>query len=760
MKKTLLVACIIVLCAVVLLGCMPKAETRYDINILKGGSPEGVFDYDGSVSALQENWTLTSGGTGTEPFSNASNYLSINTSKAGYATASQTVHLKPNSYYKIRYSFTSTAMTAVDTQKGYVGLYVGFLEDETFNKYPQDKFTEHRGATSGTETGEFYFRNGNVREASLAIFVGSQDKPVNVSSVVIKDIALTRVDKATAIENGSTVGLYTLDRTTYGKATSFNNLYIIIGGIATLLLAYAFYMLRARVAATANGEPKNAFAKQIVSNKYLGLLLVIGTGLLVRLAIVLTESFIAGQSVMQTVYHGFHLGNNASHGIWLAQYGMPYFFQYNPEAAFMPFALYFDTLAGLVGRIAQAAGATEAIVTLTTAATLKMFAVAADIGVAVIIYKLIASKQGKLAATVVAGLYTLLPVTLSLSAAWGSMESIAVFFAVLSFYFLLRKNYWGAVSAYFVSALITPAMLLVSPFLLCYTGLLIYRGIKDKKVWGWLTPALTIVASLILFFLITLPYAVNDIGKGDVFFAFDKYVEAVKGANVYTANAFNFQGLIGNNFKPVSTESTFVTILFVLFILALFCVAYFRSKNRLQLVMLAAGFIVVYWVFTNNMAPASIFLALPLMYLYTALVKDKRLYVAFALYAAMMFVNIGYINMVAGYDEAGIVQLGYENGMMYAFGSLNLVLIIYFVIVGYDSIVNNKTSEFLVLRVPYGTYVSSVSANALITVRNLWAKVKAFSKQVVNAIKEDIAESKAKRKLKTEAKKLQDKEDQ
>jgi Gpi18-like mannosyltransferase len=754
MKKRFWAACIIVLCAVLLLGCVPKAESKYGVNILKGGE-SGIFNYNGSLSELRKDWTLTSGGTVTDTFSNASNNLTINTSSAGWATVSQKVNLKPNSYYKVSYTFSSGSMSAKDITKDYDGLWVGFLEDKNFNR-GIDKSVFHKGATD-RKTQSFYFKTGNVREATLAIYIGSEERQVSVSSLVISDISLTRVEKDEATQEG--VALYDLNRTTYGRPTALNNAYVIVGGIMTLIIAYAFYMLRARSAAIEKGEGQNRFWKLISEHKYLGLLLVIGVGFLVRFIIVLSESLIAGGSLIQSIYHGFDLGNHAFYGVWLGKYGMPYFFQYNPDATFMPFALYFDTIAGLIARIGEAAKASDATIILTAAATLKMFAVAADIGTAVIIYKLIADKQGKVAATLLAGLYTLLPVTLALSAAWGSMVSIAVFFAVLSFYFLLNKNYIGMACAYFVAALTSPAMLLVCPFVLFYTGLLIYRGIKEKKLWGWLTPTIAVVGGLILFYLITLPFAVNEIGKGEAFFAFDKYIETVKGANVYTANAFNFQGLLGNNFKPVTTESTAITIFFVLFILGLWGAAYFKSRSRLQLVMLASAFAVVYWYFTNNLNPASLFIALPLMFIYTALVKDKRLYLALVLFAAMMFVNIGYVNMVVSYDAAGIAAIP-KGALMYTFGALNLLLVIYFIVVAYDSIVNNKTSEFLVLRVPYLTYVSSVAANAMITTRNFGAKVSAFTRQVVKALKEEIAERKEKRRLTKQAKEAENKDSQ
>jgi len=758
MKKLLFIACVLAVCAAALAGCTPAAETQNGVNILNAGETS-AFDYDESLSALQKDWTLKTGEAGTVSgtFSNASDYLTINTSTSGYATASQKVVLKPYTYYKVEYSFTSTAMTAKDESAGYVGLYVGFLEDENFNNVKDGANTRFEGSTSGTETDYFYVYTKNIREATLTVFVGSEELQVSVTSLVLKDIKLTKVDKNEATNLEGTGSIYTLNRTTYGAATKFNNIYIILGGVGTLLLAYAFYMLRARAAAVEGGAT-GRFTKLIKDNKYMGLLLVIGAGLLVRLAILLTESLIAGQSVMQTVYHGYDLETNAGFGVWLAKYGMPYFYEYNTDAAFMPVSLYIATFAGLAGRVASSAGASDLIVTLSTVATMKAIAIAADIGVAILIYKLVSVKQGKVAATIMAGFYTLLPVVFSFSAAWGSMESISAFFVVLSFYYLLNKKYLGMVAAYFAAALVSPAALLVCPFILCYTGLLMYKGIRAKKLWDWLTPVLAIVGALVLFYLITLPFFIHQIGDGDAFIAFDKYIATVKGLNVYSANAFNFQGLIGNNFKAVTNESTFVTVLFVLFIVALFVISYVRSKNRLHLVMLASGFAIVYWMFCNNLSSTTLFLALPLMFIYAALVKDKRMYVGFALYAASVFVNAAYVLMVGGYSSAGINELSYDSSMTYVFGALNVLLIIYFVIVGYDSVVNNKSSEFLVLRVPYGKYVGSVAKNMMITLRNIFAKFAVISKSVGNALKEDAADTK--RKLKERAsKRKESKED-
>ena len=48
----------------------------------------------------------------------------------------------------------------------------------------------------------------------------------------IKDVKITRVTEAIAVENGEAYGLYELNSAVYGQATSLNIAYVIIGGQA------------------------------------------------------------------------------------------------------------------------------------------------------------------------------------------------------------------------------------------------------------------------------------------------------------------------------------------------------------------------------------------------------------------------------------------------------------------------------------------------------------------------------------------------
>ena len=109
-----------------------------------------------------------------------------------------------------------------------------------------------------------------------------------------------------------------------------------------------------------------------------------------------------------------------------------------------------------------------------------------------------------------------------------------------------------------------------------------------------------LVVGFVLFYLLNLPFDVNAVSSGVPFVCVTKYWDGIFGNLLYTKNAFNFQALLGNNFGSVTNESLIVTIVFVVFMLALVGFGYFRYKNRLNLLLLGTAFINMYFMFANN----------------------------------------------------------------------------------------------------------------------------------------------------------------
>ncbi|MDR3185996.1 MAG: hypothetical protein LBU04_04220 [Christensenellaceae bacterium] len=752
MKRIILPVFLIVLFSILIFsGCKSNAVSEYNVNVLKSGE-RSAFDYtessDGgdTFSQLQSMWSLQSGGVVSSTFSivdngSSPNYLKIDTQAAGYAIASQKLFLKPYSYYKVQYTYTSASMSKYDDNKDYVGLYVGFIENPDFN-IGSDKATVERNAKQSQTEGIFYFHTENVREATLAINLGTEDNPVTCSNVTLQDISLVRVTAQEAGENGEILGLYTLYSTVFGESSQLNLVYLILGGIGSLLLGYIFYMLRARsLASEVNVEgvliKENKLFKAISNKRRLGIIIALSTAVIIRLVITLTIAIISGADTIKTVYFGFDLANNVAYASFLADHGPIYFLDKFADSSLLPGATYILSLAGLFGRgVAQIPGITILDKTVAIATTIKLFGVIADLGVVALIFSIIRKKHGVTAATVMASFYGVIPFVFFISSSVGSLESITVFFVVAAFYCVINKNYIGMAVFYFLSVLITPQALLAMPFVLMYTVIVVYQAIKERS-YAWIPPVVATVLGFFVYYAISSPIYLHKIEAGTVFIAFTAFLSIVKGMNVYTANAFNFQGLIGNNFKAVSTESTFVTILFLAFIISILAFAYFKTKNRLTLVMLTAAFAIVYWYFCNNSQPNSILLAIPLLFIYVSISKDKRLFFIFVCLIALAFVNSAYLYLIAGYNLGGVTQIPYTIPLFYIFGSINLVLVIVYIIFAYDTVATKKARHHLILRVSYFQYVKSVAQNIIIAIKNFGFKIQALTTAVIQSMKPD-----------------------
>lgn len=758
MKKIVILVAIIAIAATLLLtGCTTNAVSAYDEQVLKFTNADGNFNYTGEGEDISTDWNFEAGNgaSASSVFSSSSSGLKINTQNAGYAVASQKVYLKRYAYYKVTYTYDMDSIAEYSTEDDinqWVGLYLGFKEDPSFN-IGEEKTSEVRNVTSNYVTDTFYFKTDGTKEYNFAICVGMEEYPVS-AVVYIKDIKLTRVTEATATENAAAYGLYELQSAVYGQATTLNIAYVIVGAIATLIIAYVAYVLRSRSLAFDGVETNNSFYNKLKDTKWLGLVIALAVAAIVRLAIMLTETIIAGSESISSSFFGYDLEQYASMGNWLANYSMPYFYEYNTTySAMMPLTMYLTAFAGLFGKMMEALGSNASVVSLTTLAVIKLIGIIADLGSVALIYNIIAKKQGRVGATIMATFYSLIPMVFAMSSAWGSFESVTAFLLILAFWFLLNKrSYLGMAIAYFGACMTTVSAIYVCPAVLLYTAYVIFRAIKDKQYIKLVAPIATIVGCLVVFYLVSLPFVFNEVAAGNAFAGFERFIQTLEGQKVYTANAFNFQGLLGNNFKTVGIQSIFVTILYIAFVVVVLAVAYYRSRNRIDLTLIAATCVLAFWTFANNMSYYSLYISLPLLFIVTALIKDARLFVAFVAYAILAYVNAAYVYLVAGYTTSGVVAVSNDlTVIVYVMGSLSLVAAVYYIVVAYDILINKKAVEQAAISVPYAEYVKYTSLKVLAKLKVGASKTSAFFQATGEAIKEVSAEMKLKRAARNEA---------
>lgn len=689
MKKKIVLLLVLLTVAVLVLGACTSGD-----NVLKTGE-NGAFQYK-DLSAMKKDWTFTTDEkySADEVFSVSDDALVINTSKTGWGQATQEVSLRSNSYYLIEYTFTANTFSSFG-DKGYDGFYVSIVEDDDFNT--GDNAVHHRGLTTTKTTGRLYFKTNSAKKTTIAINVGNADYPVSVNSVTINDIKLVKVPKSQVVSENA--NYFTFETDHYGEASSKNIIWIVLGAVAIALLGYAGYVMFQRNLAL-DGEYKNKFLAKLRDGKWTGILLVSGVTILLRLLIDLLTTCIAGTKAYMTL--GYTVEGYASQALFIGNYGTVYLseslakFCANNDYTYMapgsnPLLLYFLGLIGLISRIFEGSNPY-----LAATFFIKFFASLADVGTVILIYVLVKKHAGSVGAVITAVTYSLMPLVFGMSSLWGFAESGTVFLIALTVYFILKNNYYGVAASYLAAFLFSWTALIFAPIVIFYT---IQQAINKRELR--IPIAIAAVAGFALFYLLNLPFDINQIKAGSAFACVVKYWNMVAKNLVYTANAFNFQALLGNNFGAVSTESLIVSIIFVAFMLALVAFGYFKFKNRMNLLLLGTAFINMVFMFSNNMTPVVMAMSLALMLIYAIMNREKRVYFAFIVFAVLTFVNVSVGELLYEYTLTANYQITYDTATAYVFSAFSLAAVLYYIYVVYDVVASKKMRKIQPMTLTY-----------------------------------------------------------
>jgi dolichyl-phosphate-mannose--protein O-mannosyl transferase len=275
-------------------------------------------------------------------------------------------------------------------------------------------------------------------------------------------------------------------------------------------------------------------------------------GLLLRLAFVHNEGF------------STDISTYAAWAVGLSEHGFAKFYSLIGFADYPPG--YFYILA-VVGYFWHAFFAAHDHTFAILRTLVKVPAILADIGVGVLLYVLVRRFAGSAFGLAAAGLYLLNPATLYISAAWGQVDSISGFFALLAVYCLVRichpersavggeskdearaELYWivGAWLAFTYSLLIKPQAAVLAPLLIAF-------AFVDPQRWRARLTAtgIGIFASLLLALLLTEPFHPSNPVEAFVWLG-QRYVF---GFGVYpfnSVNAFNLWALRGTLWLPDS----------------------------------------------------------------------------------------------------------------------------------------------------------------------------------------------------------------
>ncbi len=701
MKKSLIILLLIVTAACTLLvGCntVKKGE-----EVLLGGSFDEYTGVSGTAEDtvyLDRDWTLMSAGSASSSaFSVADGNVTINTKSSGYASLKQTVYLKSNAYYKLNVNYTITEtveeFSTTDDYTDIIGFWISFDEDENFNR-GSDKSPIYDNSKKPTGVAqEFYFKTDlGVSKVTLSLNVGAEELPVN-TSVTIKSINLVQIDKTAVSSSDTGNQVKPLSYTVLNIANDINVPYVVIGAIFIMILMYVAYILVVRYMAKKSSGELSLGISKFENKAILGLLVAIGTTLLVRLV---STFAIAGSSTnfltLNLGYDAEAMSEQAS-ALVNQNGGTVWFLKYNQTAVFEPIRLLLLAVCGALGLVFEDSNA----VMISNTFFIRFFAIVADVLTVWLIYRGSRKYIGNVGATVMASAYGLLPLTFAMSSVWGSWTSITVFLVVLLFSLILEnRNYIFVALTFFIACMFDVFMIWLAPIIIMWT---VRKFVKNK---GSRIPIIAaVISGFILFYLVSLPFTIGLKSQelGTTISCYELFFGSILGENKYVYNAFNFQAILGNNFETISTASLVIGIIYIVFVIALAVMAYLKSPNRLDIMLVAAAYLSLVYMFGNRMQATYIYVAIALLYLYGVISTDKRVLFAAALYSIFAFVNMGYLYLLVDYS-AGAPQIGYTDGVLYTFSAFNLILTLYISYLTYDICIENRTMPMSAMKISWG----------------------------------------------------------
>ena len=214
-------------------------------------------------------------------------------------------------------------------------------------------------------------------------------------------------------------------------------------------------------------------------------------------------------------------------------------------------------------------------------ALLKFPSILSDLGIGYLVYLILLGviknkKEAKKVAKLGMIIWLFNPVIWYNSSVWGQTDAIVSFFAILAFYFLLKRRIFPAILVFAISIYIKASLAIFGPIFLFF---LLLQRYPFKKIVE------SLVFAILVIIFITLPFSHGN----PIVWLINIYQNKVLAEQLHaiTANAFNlWAGIAGISIRPDSTILGPLTyqvwgiILFVVFNIPVFYVIYKKQTTE------------------------------------------------------------------------------------------------------------------------------------------------------------------------------------
>ncbi|MCI9031207.1 MAG: hypothetical protein HFK09_01635 [Clostridia bacterium] len=295
----------------------------------------------------------------------------------------------------------------------------------------------------------------------------------------------------------------------------------------------------------------------------------------------------------------------------------------------------------------------------------KLPLIAADIGVACVMYKLAKRYVNGYVALIIAGMFLLTPIFMISSSVWGSIYSLLSLAFILCMYFTATKNILGLFASYTASLLVMKESLFLFPlfavFILYGFIKALNKTVKEKipssELWNnpdtcqVIRTPIYLVSSVALGYIISLPTFIGSFGASFFGFVYNFGLKPLASVSTFGTNSLGIFNIFGRNAD--SLGSTFPTVvfavIFAVIITGIVLLIYLSKKNRANLVYLGAYIIFTLATYYVGFSALSLVPVLAMLLMSFILIKDKRILHVFGLLSLITFVNATAVLIRAGY---------------------------------------------------------------------------------------------------------------
>jgi len=316
---------------------------------------------------------------------------------------------------------------------------------------------------------------------------------------------------------------------------------------------------------------------------------------------------------------------------------------------------------------------------------MKIPAVVSDIMIIYIIYNVAVRHFSQYIACVFAGLYALIPVLFTSSAAWGHMEPLVILFVLLTFLAMLDKKYISTIVYFAIALFMRAEVFLLFPIV---AGFLIHAAVKDAtrkdtvKIIG--ASSIALIAIIVL----SLPFTVKLGGANVLFYTFGRWATAVSGTGLFAENTFNFYAIFGLNGQAVSTFAVVLSWMIYIILIGYVLILYFEKKNRSTLMLLASFMLSATYVFSTAVNIQFMYGAFALGIAYLAISAEKRVFGILGVLALTNFINIAQLlnqsGLIGRSITSNLIDYASNSPFVIVCGVINVLAVMYYALVVYD----------------------------------------------------------------------------